>query len=98
MDNKKSTILIIGYDDIEVKSFSINTHFIQYYKRYIAGITSLAVMFAAGIFALTFYLNSLRVENSFLANDIEQINKNNALLDSLKVKEKLGDIDKNLAL
>lgn len=98
MDNKKSTILIIGYDDKEVKSFSINTHFIQYYKRYIAGITSLAVLLAAGIFAFTIYLNSLRVENTFLANDIEQINKNNSLLDSLKVKEKLGDIDKNLAL
>lgn len=98
MDNKKSTILIIGYDENEVKSFSINTHFIQYYKRYIAGITSLAVMFAAGIFALTFYLNGLRIENNFLTNDIEQINRKNELLDSLKVKEKLVDIDKNLAL
>lgn len=98
MDNKKSTILIIGYDDKEVKSFSINTHFIRNYKRYIAGITSFTVLFAAGIFALTFYLNGLRVENNFLANDIDQINRKNELLDSLKVKEKLVDIDKNLAL
>jgi murein DD-endopeptidase MepM/ murein hydrolase activator NlpD len=98
MDNNKSTILIIGYDDNEVKSFSINTHFIKYHKRYIAGISSFAVLFAAGIFALTFYLNSLRVENTSLVYDIEQINQKNSLLDSLKVKEKLSDIDKNLAL
>ncbi len=98
MDNKKSTILIIGYDDKEVKSFSINTHFLKYYKRYIAGISSFAVMFAAGIFALTFYLNSLRVENMSLANDLNLLNQNNSLLDSMRVKEKLGDIDKNLAL
>lgn len=97
MENKKTTILIISYDDNNVKSFNVNAHFIKYYKRYLVGFISFLVLFLTGLFAFVFTSNSVRVENSALNNEIAVINKKVELIDSLKLKERLNIIDGNLS-
>ena len=97
MDNKKTPILVISYDDNKVKSFSVNTHFIKYFKRYLLGFTSFLVLFLTGLFAFIFSSNNVRVENFALTNEITQITEKVELIDSLKLKERLNIIDGNLA-
>jgi len=98
MDNKTTTILIISYDDNAVKSVNINTHFIKYYRRYIAGASSLLVMFLIGLFALVFHFNNVRVNNAGLTGEITRINNEIEVIDSLKLNEKLNRINYNLSL
>jgi len=98
MDNKKTTILIISYDDNNVKSFNINTHFIKNFKRYLYGFASFSILFLIGLFAFIFTSNRVRVENYSLNSEITQINKKVELIDSLKLKERLNIIDGNLSL
>lgn len=98
MKKKTSTVLIISYDDNNVKSFNVNTHFVKYYKRYLFGFTSFLVLFLTGLFAIIFSSNNVRVENYNLNSEIAQINKKVELIDSLKLKEKLNSIDGNLSL
>jgi murein DD-endopeptidase MepM/ murein hydrolase activator NlpD len=98
MDNKKTTILIISYDDNGVKSININTHFVKNYKKYIAGLTSMFILFVTGLFAFIFHANGIRIENNSLTNEISELHRNEELLDSLKLKDKLNKIDGNLSL
>lgn len=98
MDNKTTTILIISYDDNNVKSINVNTHFIKYYKKYIAAIVSLFVFFLTGIFALVFHFNGVRVDNRNLSGEITKITNEVEIIDSLKLVEKLNKINYNLSL
>ena len=98
MDNKTTTILIISYDDNNVKSININTHFIKYYKRYIAAFASFFVLLITGLFALVFHVNGVRIDNNNLSGEITKITNEVEIIDSLKLAEKLNKINYNLSL
>lgn len=98
MDNKTTTILVISYDDNNVKSININTHFIKYYKRYIATFSLFFVLFITGLFALVFHFNGVRIDNKNLSGEITKITNEVEVIDSLKLAEKLNKINYNLSL
>jgi murein DD-endopeptidase MepM/ murein hydrolase activator NlpD len=98
MDNKTTTILVISYDDNNVKSINVNSHFIKYYKRYIAAFISFFVLFLTGLFALVFYFNGIKIDNNNLSGEISRIQNDVEIIDSLKLVEKLNKINYNLSL
>jgi len=98
MDNKTTTILVISYDDNNVKSVNVNSHFIKYYKRYIAAFVSFFVLFLTGLFALAFHYNGVRIDNNSLSGEISKIKNDVEIVDSLKLAEKLNKINYNLSL
>ena len=98
MDNKTTTILVISYDDNNVKSVNVNSHFIKYYKRYIAAFISFFVLFLTGLFALVFHYNGVRIDNNSLSGEISKIRNDVEIVDSLKLAEKLNKINYNLSL
>lgn len=98
MDNKTTTILVISYDNNNVKSINVNTHFIKYYKRYIAAASALVVLFLIGLFSLVFHFNGLRVYNDNLFGELAKIQEEVEIVDSLKLTEKLNKINYNLLL
>jgi len=98
MDNKTTTILVISYDDNNVKSININTHFIKYYKRYIAAFSLFFVLIITGLFALVFHFNGVRIDNKNLSGEITKITNEVEVIDSLKLAEKLNKINYNLSL
>jgi murein DD-endopeptidase MepM/ murein hydrolase activator NlpD len=97
MENKKSTILIIGYEEKGARSFNINNHFIKYYKRYVAALLSFLILFFAGLAALISHLDNVKSENKVLTADLTKIRNEVELIDSLKLEEKLVNIDQNLS-
>ncbi len=98
MDNKTTTILVISYDDNNVKSINVNTHFLKYYKRYIAAFAAFFMLFLTGLFALVFQFNGIRVDNGNLSGEISRIQNDVEIVDSLKLAEKLNKINFNLSL
>jgi murein DD-endopeptidase MepM/ murein hydrolase activator NlpD len=98
MDNKKSTILIVSYDDNNVKSININSHFIKHFKKYLRGILLLFTFILFGIIILFYHIHNLNSSNSSLANKIITITNQVDLIDSLKLKEKIIQINNNLLL
>ncbi len=98
MDNKTTTILVISYDENNVKSFNVGSHFVRNYKKYIAAIASFLVLFAVGLFALVFHFNGVRISNNDLSGQLAKIQKEVEIVDSLKLAEKLNKINYNLSL
>jgi murein DD-endopeptidase MepM/ murein hydrolase activator NlpD len=97
MDNKTSTILIIGYDGNSARSINIKTHFIKFYKRYLALLASIVLLSIIGLLYLFMHINDITSENINLAYKLFNINKEVDLIDSLKLKDKLNNIDNNLS-
>jgi murein DD-endopeptidase MepM/ murein hydrolase activator NlpD len=97
MDKKKTTILIVGYEGDSVKSFQINTHFIKNFRKYLLGTGSL---FSALLLLFTaIFLNVIEInlENGRLTSKIHSLYSKQILADSLKLDEKLKNIDYNLS-
>jgi murein DD-endopeptidase MepM/ murein hydrolase activator NlpD len=97
MENKKTTILIIGYDGNKAKSFNIHTHFVKHFYRYIAAISLSLILIFAGLTFIFLHVNNIKLENLNLADKLFHINKEVELIDSLKLKNKLNNIDYNLS-
>jgi murein DD-endopeptidase MepM/ murein hydrolase activator NlpD len=97
MENKKSTILIVGYDGKGASSFNISNHFIKYYKRYAATLITFLVLFVIGFAIFLNHTNNIKNENTELAANLKKLQNEVELIDSLKLNEKLGNIDRNLA-
>ena len=96
MNNKRSTILIISYDEKKAKSINVNNHLIIHYKKYIKGLFLLCFVVTFCIFSLIYYIHSLNSENSGLTNKLEYMNGQIELIDSLKLREKMNIIQDNL--
>ena len=97
MDNKKTTILLIGYDEHEVKSFSIRTHFIRFFYKYVAALALVLILSFAGLAYIFLHINNIHIENFNLTDRLFHINKEVELIDSLKLRQKLNNIDYNLS-
>lgn len=98
MDNKTTTILFISYDHSEVKSININSHFIKYFKRYLLAISLFIILCGVGLYALLFQMKNINIENWGLTSRLHDINKKVELIDSLKLNEKLKNIQSNLMM
>lgn len=96
MDNKKTTILFIGYDENKVRSLNIHTHFIKYFYRYVAAVAAILLLSFTGLAFIFLHINHIEIENLNLADRLFHINKEVDLIDSLKLKQKLNNIDNNL--
>jgi len=97
MENKKSTVLIVGYDEKGAKSFRVSNHFIRYYKRYAALVLAFLILFILGVASLFIRMNNVRDENHELEADMIRIKNDVELIDSLKLDQKLKNIDRNLS-
>lgn len=98
MDNTKTTILLIKNDNSEVKSFRIDTRHILNLRKYIYAAGSFFIIFVLAFAALFFSLIYVHFQNNGLTNRIDGMNKEFEMVDSLKIKEKLGNIDNNLSM
>ncbi len=98
MDTKKTTILLIKNDDSEVKSFKVDTHFITHYRRYLYALGSLVILFFMCVLGMLYHISDVNSENNGLTGRINNLNKQFEYADSIKLKEKLSDIDNNLSL
>ena len=98
MDTKKVTVLIIGNDDEDVKSFELNRSLITNYKKYLvyAGSALLAVF----VICLTVFAYSLKVslDKSSLNSQLISVNEKLNKYDSLQLSQKLNKIDNNLSM
>lgn len=98
MDTKKVTVLIVGNDDEEIKSFSVNRTFISNLKNYsiVAG-----TVFSASIilfFALLAYTLKTSIDKHSLNSQLVQVNSKMQTYDSLELSHKLNRIDNNLSI
>jgi len=98
MDTNKTTILFIKNDDSKVKSFKINTRHITNFRKYIYTAGSIIVLFVIGIIALFYHAADIHNQNDLLTSKINGMNKEFEMVDSLKIREKLGNIDNNLSM
>lgn len=98
MDTKKVTVLIIGNDDEEVKSFELNRSLITNYKKYLiyAGSALLAVF----VIFMTIFAYSVKVslDKSSLNSQLTTVNEKLNKYDSLQLSDKLSRIDNNLSM
>lgn len=98
MDTKKVTLLIVGNDDEEIRSFSINRTLISNLKNYslLAG-----TVFSAAIilfFAVLAYTVKTSVDKHSLNSQLTQVNSKLQTYDSLELSRKLNRIDNNLSM
>lgn len=98
MDTNKVTVMIVGNDDEEVKTFSINRTLLINYKKYLiyagSAFTAAIIIF----FAVFAYTVKLSVDKSGLNSQLVQVNSKLETYDSLQLSQKLSKIDNNLSL
>ncbi|HRE11354.1 MAG TPA: M23 family metallopeptidase [Ignavibacteria bacterium] len=98
MDTKKVTVLIIGNDNEDVKSFELNRSLITNYKKYLiyAGSALLAVFLIC--FAIFAYSVKISIDKSSLNSQLTSVNEKLNKYDSLQLSQKLNKIDNNLSM
>ena len=96
MDNTKSTILIISYDNSKVQSVNVHTHFIKHYKKYLRGFFLLCSLVLIGILSLFYYIYSLNSDKKGLSARLIEVTQQVDLIDSLKLRQKIDNINTNL--
>lgn len=96
MDNKKTTIIIMSYDGSSSKTFNISTKLLGNSKNILIGFLSVCFLIFFGMSGLLIHYFSLRGHNNELTNSIVTLQKENEVIDSLKLKEKLQNIESNL--
>lgn len=102
MDNKHLTVLIIGTDDEEVKSYKINANLyhniIRNYRKYMYGAASVLGVFLIIIISMFFFSVKQTVDKSGLNSRLVEVNNMLETYDSLKLQQKLNKIDNNLSM
>ena len=98
MDNDKITLLLISTNSTEVKSFKIKSKYITDYKKYL--VRSGAALAAVIIFVLSLFSYSIKmnIDNNSLNSQVSEFNKKIEYADSIRLNEKLKNIDNNLAM
>ncbi len=98
MDTKKVTVLIVGNDDEEIRSISINRTLVANYKKYLlySGIafTSAIIIF----FSVFAYSVKVSLDKSALNTQLVDVNAKLQTYDSLELSRKLNKIDNNLSM
>lgn len=98
MDNNKLTVLLVSNDNTEVKSFKINSKFIKNFRKYLIR-TGFAIALICLIILLLFaYSIKLNFDNRSLNNQISEFNRTLEYADSIKLKNKLNNIDNKLEM
>ena len=98
MDTNKVTILIVGNDDEEIRSFEINRYLIKNYKKYLiyAGSAfTLAIILFFSVFA---YSVKVSLDKNSLNGELSLVNSKLETYDSLQLSQKLNKIDNNLSM
>lgn len=98
MDTKKVTVLIVGNDDEEIRSLSINRTLIANYKKYLlyAGIAFTASIII--FFSVFAYSVKVSLDKSSLNSQLVDVNAKLQTYDSLELSRKLNKIDNNLSM
>lgn len=98
MDTKKLTVLVIGNDDEQVRSYTINRTLIENYKKYL--IITGSVITAAMILFFSVFAYSIKISLDKHSLNSQLIDVNNKLgqYDSLQLNQKLSRIDNNLSV
>lgn len=98
MDTEKVTVLIVGNDDEEVKSYKINRNLIINFKKYVyisGAVFSLALVLFFSVFA---YSLKVSVDKSGLNSQLSSVNHKLQAYDSMQIHQKLNKIDNNLSM
>ncbi len=98
MDTKKVTVLIVGSDDDDVKSFKLSHDLIINYKKYaIYAGSALALMLVVFLSVFAYSLKVSLDKNS-LSSELSIVNSRLQVYDSLQLVSKLSRIDNNLSM
>lgn len=96
MDKKTATVLVVSNHNKETISFNIPYKHIKNIKLYSGIICSLIFAMIATIFAFFININTLSNTNNELNLQLSDIKKQNELLDSMKVRNKINIIEERL--
>jgi murein DD-endopeptidase MepM/ murein hydrolase activator NlpD len=98
MDTKNVTILVVGNDDEDIKTFKIPKNFITNYKKYLY----IATFTVGGFFlllALFFaYTMKVSIDKNGLTSQLTSVNEKLSTYEDRQIHEKLSRIDQNLSL
>lgn len=96
MGKKKTTVIIMSYDGTAPKTLNIKTTFIKNFKKYFKIFAGVSFLFflAIAVFITSYYIT--KSQNDKLYNEISRIKKEVALLDSVKLNEKINFIESNI--
>lgn len=98
MDTKNVTILIVGNDDDEIKTFKIPKNFITNYKKYLY----IATFTVGGFFLLLAlvlgYSMKVSIDKNGLTSQLTSVNEKLSTYEDHRINEKLNRIDQNLSL
>lgn len=98
MNQEKVTILLISKDNTSVKSFEIDSKFIVNYKKYLKNAVTALSLIVILIVTMFAYTIKQSVDNNGLRSQVADFNRQIEIADSLKLKQKLQQIDGNLAM
>ncbi|MBZ0204052.1 MAG: M23 family metallopeptidase [Ignavibacteria bacterium] len=98
MDTKNVTILIIGNDDENVKSFKINRNLINNFKKYLLYYSGAIVVSFVVILSVIAYTLQISLDKQGLVSQLLTAKDKLEIYDSLKLNQKLNTIDNNLSM
>jgi murein DD-endopeptidase MepM/ murein hydrolase activator NlpD len=98
MEAKKVTILVIGNDDEEVKSFKISSALYRNFKKYIYAASSVIVLLLVIIITMFAYSVKISFDKNGLISQLTNANTQLEAYDEQKINQKLNSIDNNLSM
>ncbi len=96
MNKKVTTVLFVSNDKDETKSFNIPTIHVQRYKIYLVSFFSLTIFIVGLITTLFIFLKNYSNEKDYLLKKIALMESDVKLVDSLRIKDKINDIENNI--
>ncbi len=98
MEAKKVTILVIGNDDEDVKSFKINANLYTNFRKYIYAASSVIALLLVVIITMFAYSVKVSYDKNGLVSQLTNANTQLEAYDEQKLHQKLNSIDNNLSM
>lgn len=102
MQSKKVTILVIGNDDEDVRSFKINANLYhnitKNFRKYIYAAGSVLAVSLIVLLTMAGYSLKVSLDKNGLSNQLTNVNDKLEVYDSMKIHQKLNSIDNNLSM
>lgn len=96
MKKEKATILLISKNQKAVKPKQVSVNFILHWKKYVAAFVFVIGLLGYAVFTLISARQEQEMVQAKLRNKIQQLHLSFSQVDTMAIKEKFNDIDKEL--
>lgn len=96
MKKEKATILLISKNQKAVKPKQVSINFILHWKKYVAAFVFVIGLLGYAVFTLISARQEQEMVQAKLRNKIQQLHLSFSQVDTMAIKEKFNDIDKEL--